>query len=87
MEFRSVRDLALDSVNGYIYWTEERRIEAARLNGQEVETISEYSDFADEEIAGLTLDFVSGKVFWFVIGSSNGNSEFQLFSADLRHIS
>ncbi|PIK47989.1 putative proto-oncogene tyrosine-protein kinase ROS [Apostichopus japonicus] len=87
VEFRSVRDLALDSVNGYIYWTEERRIEAARLNGQEVETISEYSDFADEEIAGLTLDFVSGKVFWFVIGSSNGNSEFQLFNADLRHIS
>ncbi|XP_069831031.1 proto-oncogene tyrosine-protein kinase ROS isoform X2 [Dendropsophus ebraccatus] len=48
-----VNDLAVDSVNAFLYWTTEYTVESCRLNGQ-------------DHVVGLTLNIIDGQIYWLV---------------------
>ncbi|KAF2987188.1 hypothetical protein EK904_012124, partial [Melospiza melodia maxima] len=61
-----VRDLVVDSVNGYLYWATMYSVESTRLNGEEHLTIQEQLQFSDKQVVGVTLDLTYGFLYWLV---------------------
>ncbi|KFQ79243.1 Proto-oncogene tyrosine-protein kinase ROS, partial [Phaethon lepturus] len=61
-----VKDLAVDSVNGYLYWATTYSVESARLNGEEYLTLQEQLQFSGKQVVGLTLDLTYGFLYWLV---------------------
>uniref|UniRef100_A0A8C0V2A0 Tyrosine-protein kinase receptor n=1 Tax=Cyanistes caeruleus TaxID=156563 RepID=A0A8C0V2A0_CYACU len=75
----SVKDLVVDSVNGYLYWATMYSVETTRLNGEEYLMLQEqlqFSDkylmlqeqlqFSDKQVVGVTLDLTYGFLYWLV---------------------
>ncbi|CAG5115203.1 unnamed protein product, partial [Candidula unifasciata] len=75
----SARDLAVDAVNGRLYWATQHSIETCRLNGDEHQDIFNLPYFSGRHVISLTLDFDSGKVLWYVKGYDSQG----VFMADL----
>ena len=75
------QDLAIDSVNAYMYWTTSQSLECARLNGQDYFEYQRTADFSGERIAGLTLDLDEGVVYWFVLSFVDGAQQLALYKA------
>ncbi|NXX10980.1 ROS1 kinase, partial [Podargus strigoides] len=61
-----VKDLIVDSVNGYLYWATMYSVESARLNGEEYLTLQEQLQFSGKQVVGLTLDLTNGFLYWLV---------------------
>lgn len=61
-----VKDLAVDSVNGYLYWATTYTVESARLNGEEYLILQEHLQFSGKQVVGLALDLTSGFLYWLV---------------------
>ncbi|KAM6432982.1 proto-oncogene tyrosine-protein kinase ROS [Rhynochetos jubatus] len=61
-----VKDLVVDSVNGYLYWATMYSVESARLNGEHYLTLQEQLQFSGKQVVGLTLDLTYGFVYWLV---------------------
>ncbi|NXP12967.1 ROS1 kinase, partial [Thinocorus orbignyianus] len=61
-----VKDLIVDSVNGYLYWATMYSVESARLNGEEYLMLQEQLLFSGKQVVGLTLDLTYGFLYWFV---------------------
>ncbi|NXL43142.1 ROS1 kinase, partial [Podilymbus podiceps] len=61
-----VKDLVVDSVNGYLYWATTYSVESARLNGEEYLMLQEQLQFSGKEVVGLTLDLTYGFLYWLV---------------------
>ncbi|NWH66941.1 ROS1 kinase, partial [Geococcyx californianus] len=61
-----VKDLVVDSVNGYLYWATTYSVESARLNGEEYLMLQEHLQFSGKQVIGLTLDFTYGFLYWLV---------------------
>ncbi|NXC72157.1 ROS1 kinase, partial [Anhinga anhinga] len=61
-----VKDLAVDSVNGYLYWATMYSVESARLNGEEYLMLQEQLQFSGKQVVGLTLDLTYGFLYWLV---------------------
>ncbi|NXJ83328.1 ROS1 kinase, partial [Trogon melanurus] len=74
-----VKDLVVDSVNGYLYWATMYSVESARLNGEEYFILQEQLQFSGKHVVGLTLDLTYGFLYWLVQDSLCLN----LYSASL----
>ncbi|XP_015714246.1 proto-oncogene tyrosine-protein kinase ROS isoform X2 [Coturnix japonica] len=61
-----VKDLVMDSVNGYLYWATPYTVESARLNGEEYLILQEHLQFSGKQVVGLALDLTSGFLYWLV---------------------
>ncbi|NXC43638.1 ROS1 kinase, partial [Penelope pileata] len=61
-----VKDLVVDSVNGYLYWATTYTVESARLNGEEYLMLQEQPQFSGKQVIGLALDLTSGFLYWLV---------------------
>ncbi|NWS71263.1 ROS1 kinase, partial [Crotophaga sulcirostris] len=61
-----VKDLVVDSVNGYLYWATTFSVESARLNGDEYLMLQEHLQFSGKQVIGLTLDLSYGFLYWLV---------------------
>ncbi|XP_075563747.1 proto-oncogene tyrosine-protein kinase ROS [Pelecanus crispus] len=61
-----VKDLVVDSVNGYLYWATMYSVESARLNGEEYLMLQEQLQFSGKQVVGLTLDLTYGFLYWLV---------------------
>ncbi|NWR30243.1 ROS1 kinase, partial [Tachuris rubrigastra] len=61
-----VKDLAVDSVNGYLYWVTMYSVESTRLNGEEYLMLHEQLQFSGKQVVGLTLDLTQGFLYWLV---------------------
>lgn len=54
-----VKDLVVDSINGYLYWATMYSVEGARLNGEEYLVLQEQLQFSGKQVT----DF-----FFFICG-------------------
>ncbi|XP_035178289.1 proto-oncogene tyrosine-protein kinase ROS isoform X4 [Oxyura jamaicensis] len=61
-----VKDLVVDSVNGYLYWATLYSVESARLNGEEYLLLQEQLQFSGKQVVGLALDLSHGFLYWLV---------------------
>ncbi|XP_063245936.1 proto-oncogene tyrosine-protein kinase ROS isoform X3 [Prinia subflava] len=61
-----VKDLVVDSVNGYLYWATMYSVEITRLNGEEYRTLQEQLHFSGKQVVGVTLDLTYGFLYWLV---------------------
>ncbi|KFP21242.1 Proto-oncogene tyrosine-protein kinase ROS [Egretta garzetta] len=61
-----VKDLVVDSVNGYLYWATTYTVESTRLNGEEYLMLQEQIQFSGKQVVGLTLDLSYGFLYWLV---------------------
>ncbi|KFQ24645.1 Proto-oncogene tyrosine-protein kinase ROS, partial [Merops nubicus] len=61
-----VKDLIVDSVNGYLYWATTYSVESTRLNGEEYFMLQEQLQFSGKQMVGLTLDVTYGFLYWLV---------------------
>ncbi|NXK04370.1 ROS1 kinase, partial [Herpetotheres cachinnans] len=61
-----VKDLVVDSVNGYLYWATMYSVESTRLNGEEYLMLQEQLQFSGKQVFGLTLDLTYGFLYWLV---------------------
>ncbi|NWU98975.1 ROS1 kinase, partial [Upupa epops] len=61
-----VKDLVVDSVNGYLYWATMYSVESARLNGEQYLMLQEQPHFSGKQVVGLTLDLTYGFLYWLV---------------------
>ncbi|NXU11988.1 ROS1 kinase, partial [Pardalotus punctatus] len=61
-----VKDLAVDSVNGYLYWATMYSVESTRLNGEEYLMLQEQPQFSGKQVVGVTLDLTYGFLYWLV---------------------
>ncbi|XP_027754903.1 proto-oncogene tyrosine-protein kinase ROS isoform X1 [Empidonax traillii] len=61
-----VKDLVVDSVNGYLYWATMYSVESTRLNGEEHLILQEQLQFSGKQVVGLTLDLTQGFLYWLV---------------------
>ncbi|XP_056199990.1 proto-oncogene tyrosine-protein kinase ROS [Falco biarmicus] len=61
-----VKDLVVDSINGYLYWATVYSVESTRLNGEEYLMLQEQLQFSGKQVFGLTLDFTYGFLYWLV---------------------
>ncbi|XP_041873234.1 proto-oncogene tyrosine-protein kinase ROS [Corvus kubaryi] len=61
-----VKDLAVDSVNGYLYWATTYSVESTRLNGEEYLMLQEQLQFSGKQVVGVTLDLTYGFLYWLV---------------------
>ncbi|OXB76494.1 UNVERIFIED_CONTAM: hypothetical protein H355_014538 [Colinus virginianus] len=69
----AVKDLVVDSVNGYLYWATTYTVESARLNGEEYLMLQEHLQFSGKQVVGLALDLTYGFLYWFVQDDLNLN--------------
>ncbi|NWR74940.1 ROS1 kinase, partial [Centropus unirufus] len=68
-----VKDLVVDSLNGYLYWATIYSVESARLNGEEYLMLQEHLQFSGKQMIGLTLDLTCGFLYWLVQDSLHLN--------------
>ncbi|XP_068040421.1 proto-oncogene tyrosine-protein kinase ROS isoform X1 [Anomalospiza imberbis] len=61
-----VKDLVVDSVNGYLYWATMYSVESTRLNGEEYLMLQEQLPFSGKQVVGVALDLTYGFLYWLV---------------------
>ncbi|XP_022081965.1 proto-oncogene tyrosine-protein kinase ROS-like [Acanthaster planci] len=77
------QDLAIDSLNAFMYWTTTKTVECSRFTGQGRFDYERISGISDDLIAGLTLDLSSGFVYWFALTNEDSVQSLKLFRAQL----
>ncbi|VEN47844.1 unnamed protein product [Callosobruchus maculatus] len=63
------KELHIDAVEAYIYWSSGIKIECARLNGMDKFEYHDVQYFSGKQIMGMTLDSEDKFVYWIVRGS------------------
>ncbi|XP_045468365.1 proto-oncogene tyrosine-protein kinase ROS isoform X2 [Harmonia axyridis] len=82
------KELEIDSVKAYIYWSTGYAVECAHLNGVDKIDYRKAKFFSGKQVMGLTLDMDHKNLYWIVRGSEGSN----LFKApmagyiDTKHI-
>lgn len=66
--FFLVKDLVVDSINGYLYWATMYSVESARLNGEEYLMLHEQLQFSGKQVTGFVFFFFKLR-FVLVVGS------------------
>lgn len=74
------KELRIDSVKGYLYWSTGYKIECARLNGVEKFEYHDVEYFSGKQILGLTLDGEEELLYWIVRGSEGA----KLYKANMQ---
>ncbi|XP_044756024.1 proto-oncogene tyrosine-protein kinase ROS isoform X2 [Coccinella septempunctata] len=83
-----VRELEIDSVKAYIYWSTGYDVECAHLNGVDKIDYRKDEFYSGKQVMGLTLDMDHKNLYWIVRGSE-GSSLFKAPMAgyiDTKHI-
>ncbi|CAG9822767.1 unnamed protein product [Phaedon cochleariae] len=62
------KELNIDSVKAYIYWSTGIKVECARLNGSERYKYHDVQLFSGKQVMGLTLDLEQKYIYWIVRG-------------------
>ncbi|KAL1489268.1 hypothetical protein ABEB36_014201 [Hypothenemus hampei] len=75
------KEIRIDSINGYIYWSREYDVECAHLNGEDKRDYDHLEPFSGKQVMGLTLDFDNQQLYWIVRGSEGSH----LFRASMIH--
>ncbi|XP_048108390.1 LOW QUALITY PROTEIN: proto-oncogene tyrosine-protein kinase ROS [Alosa alosa] len=63
---RVVTGLVVDALRAFVYWSSDRSVESARLNGQGRVTIQGLGLLSGQQVVGMTLDLTEGSLFWLV---------------------
>eukprot|EP00079_Xenopus_tropicalis_P035726 XP_017949497.1 PREDICTED: proto-oncogene tyrosine-protein kinase ROS [Xenopus tropicalis] len=61
-----VNDMAVDSVNAFLYWTTDFTVDSSRLNGQNYKLIQNLTLFSNKQVVALTLDLKFADLYWIV---------------------
>lgn len=77
--FSNVKELVLDSVNALMYWSTGHSIEVATFNAIHKHKYYQGDYFSNKQIAGLTLDYATNKLYFYVQTRENSS----LYSGDL----
>ncbi|XP_072155472.1 proto-oncogene tyrosine-protein kinase ROS isoform X1 [Bemisia tabaci] len=75
------KELNVDSVGGYLYWSTGHAVEIAHLNGRKKRSLYPSEPFSGRRVIGLTLDMEDRSVYW-IVRSYEGSSLFKAFMAD-----
>ncbi|XP_074032211.1 receptor protein-tyrosine kinase sevenless isoform X2 [Leptinotarsa decemlineata] len=67
------KELNIDSVKAYLYWTTGIKVECARLNGVERYEYHDVEYFSGKQVMGLTLNLEQKFVYWIVRGSDGSH--------------
>ncbi|CAH0553544.1 unnamed protein product [Brassicogethes aeneus] len=67
------KELSIDSVKAYLYWSTGYAVECSRLNGDDRIEYQEAQFFLGKQILGLTLDMDNKYVYWIIQGSEGSN--------------
>ncbi|XP_044147095.1 proto-oncogene tyrosine-protein kinase ROS [Bufo gargarizans] len=59
-----VKDLAVDSVSAFLYWTTGYTVESSRLNGQDHVVIQNLTLSSTLQVVALTLNLKEGQIYW-----------------------
>ncbi|KAL3277022.1 hypothetical protein HHI36_012384 [Cryptolaemus montrouzieri] len=82
------KELEIDSVKAYIYWSTGYAVECAHLNGADKIDYRKAKFFSGKQVMGLTLDMDHKNLYWIVRGSE-GSTLFKAPMAgyiDTKHI-
>ncbi|KAJ8678681.1 hypothetical protein QAD02_014468 [Eretmocerus hayati] len=78
-----VKNLLIDSMEAYLYWSTSRTVEVVRLNGEGRRWYRSEEDFNGQHVAGLTLDLENRFVYW-AIGDYEGEYKmYRSLTADM----
>lgn len=58
------RELRIDSLNGFIYYSSGHAVEACRLNGKKKKTYFSVEPYSGLQVMGLTLDMDNEHIYW-----------------------
>ncbi|KAG5883190.1 hypothetical protein JTB14_018205 [Gonioctena quinquepunctata] len=67
------KELNIDSVKAYLYWTTGIKVECAHLNGADKYEYHDVEYFSGKQVMGLTLDLEQKFVYWIVRGSDGSH--------------
>ncbi|KAM4771019.1 proto-oncogene tyrosine-protein kinase ROS [Rhinophrynus dorsalis] len=62
-----VKDLSVDPINAFLYWSTDYTVESSRLNGQNKLIFQNLTLFSSTQVAALTLDLRFGHLYWLVM--------------------
>ncbi|KAG7201761.1 hypothetical protein KM043_004482 [Ampulex compressa] len=68
-----VKELMIDSLEAYLYWSTGHAVEVARLNGQDRRYYHSDEIFNGKQVMGLTLDTENKYVYWIVRSYESGS--------------
>lgn len=68
-----VKELTIDSLEAYLYWSTGHAVEVARLNGQDRRYYHSDEIFNGKQVMGLTLDTENKYVYWIVRSYVSGS--------------
>ncbi|XP_006571431.2 proto-oncogene tyrosine-protein kinase ROS isoform X3 [Apis mellifera] len=68
-----VKELMIDSLEAYLYWSTGHAVEVARLNGQDRRYYHSDEIFNGKQVMGLTLDTENRFVYWIVRSYESGS--------------
>lgn len=68
-----VKELMLDSLEAYLYWSTGHAVEVSRLNGQDRRYYHSDEIFNGKQVMGLTLDMEDRYVYWIVRSYESGS--------------
>ncbi|KAJ9583818.1 hypothetical protein L9F63_021821, partial [Diploptera punctata] len=79
------KELNIDAIQAYIYWSTGHAVECARLNGKNRRTYYPAELFSGKQVMGLTLNVDQRAVYW-IVRSYEGSTLFQAPTAEqLQH--
>ncbi|XP_030754698.1 proto-oncogene tyrosine-protein kinase ROS-like isoform X3 [Sitophilus oryzae] len=67
------KEIVIDSVKAYLYWSREYVVECAHLNGEDKMEYDHLEPFSGRQVMGLTLDMDKKLVYWVVRGSDGSH--------------
>ncbi|XP_043492014.1 proto-oncogene tyrosine-protein kinase ROS isoform X2 [Polistes fuscatus] len=68
-----VKELMIDSLEAYLYWSTGHAVEVARLNGQDRRYYHSDEIFNGKQVMGLTLDTEHRYLYWIVRSYESGS--------------
>ncbi|RZF32704.1 hypothetical protein LSTR_LSTR004132, partial [Laodelphax striatellus] len=75
------KELNIDAIQGFIYWSTGHAVECSRLNGKQRKTYYPAELFSGKQVMGLTLDVDHQGVYW-IVRSYEGSTLFHAPTAD-----
>ncbi|XP_064629628.1 proto-oncogene tyrosine-protein kinase ROS-like isoform X2 [Lineus longissimus] len=66
------RDMVIDSLSGYLYWTTTHSLECAILNGANHYDYQTLPFLSEQFVLGLALDRLHGNIYWIKKGYDGG---------------
>ncbi|GFT84439.1 proto-oncogene tyrosine-protein kinase ROS [Nephila pilipes] len=79
------KEIAVDSMNAYLYWITSNSVERSRLNGMEHFVYMKHALFSGKHVMGLALNFEMKKIY-FMVRSYEGSVMYQACMANYKGV-